>query len=354
MASPYLRVDLRGGSAYGAPQLDVPVRLNTNENPFPPPAEVMESVAEAVGAAHLNRYPDREASEMRAALAGYAGHVPEGTWAANGSNEVLQQICQAFGGPGACAMTFEPSYAMHPLIARVTGMRTVSVPRRSEDFSVDLPAALAAIQSREPAIVFVTSPNNPTGNATSAEVVAELCAAATGVVVVDEAYREFGSSTSQGLLEERANLIITRTMSKAFALAGVRVGYCLTSEELVEDLHLVRLPYHLSALTQAAAVAALSHAEACLAQVAVLIGERDRVIGALGAMGVEVLPSEANFFCFAILRPPAETWRALLDKGVLVRDVSGWGDLGRFLRACVGTPEENDAFLVAMKEVLDA
>jgi histidinol-phosphate aminotransferase len=251
-------------------------------------------------------------------------------------------------------MTFEPSYAMHPLIARVTGMRMVSVKRRAEDFSLDIPAALAAIEAEKPAIVFVTSPNNPTGNATPPEMVAALCAIAPGVVVADEAYREFSSSTSQGLLEERANLIITRTMSKAFALAGVRVGYCLTSAELVEDLHLVRLPYHLSALTQAAAIAALSHAEACLAQVAVLMRERDRVVGALGAMGVEVLPSEANFFCFATPHPPSETWLALLEKGVLVRDVSGWGDLGRFLRACVGTPKENDAFLAAMKEVLDA
>ncbi|MFC3455870.1 histidinol-phosphate transaminase [Amycolatopsis speibonae] len=351
-----LREDLRGKTPYGAPQLDVPIRLNTNENPYPPPDALVADVAEAVRAeaASLHRYPDRDAVALRQDLADYLA-VSTGVlvsesnvWAANGSNEILQQILQAFGGPGRSALGFEPSYSMHPIISAGTRTDWLPVPRR-DDFSLDTEKAAALVRERRPDIVFVTSPNNPTGGSIPFGELRGVLDAAPGIVVVDEAYAEFSSQPSAvELLEEYpAKLIVSRTMSKAFAFAGGRLGYLAAAPAIVDALQLVRLPYHLSKLTQAAARAALRHADATLASVAKLAAERDRVVEALLGLGFTPVPSDANFVLFGRFADAPATWRSYLDNGVLIRDVGIEGHL----RVTIGTPEENDAFLEASKEV---
>ena len=351
-----LRDDLRGRTPYGAPQLDVAVRLNTNENPYPPPPELVADVTAAVAevAADLHRYPDRDALALRSDLAGYlsaATGVPLGyrdVWAANGSNEVLQQILQAFGGPGRRAVGFEPSYSMHPIIAGGTRTDWLPVPRRA-DFTVDVPAAAALLRAETPDVTFLTSPNNPTGQSLEPAELATLVDAAPGVVVVDEAYAEFSDRPSAiTLLATHGHkLIVSRTMSKAFAFAGGRLGYLAAAPAVVDALQLVRLPYHLSVLTQAAARAALRHADATLGSVALLRGERHRVVDELAAAGYDVVPSDANFVLIGAFADAPRAWRAFLERGVLVRDV---GIPGR-LRVTVGTPEENDAFLAVATEL---
>ncbi|MFE0698545.1 histidinol-phosphate transaminase [Streptomyces sp. NPDC058872] len=354
-----VRDELRGKSPYGAPQLDVPVQLNTNENPYPLPEPLVARIAERVteAARHLNRYPDRDAVELRTGLAAYltrtAGHRVgiENVWAANGSNEVLQQLLQTFGGPGRTAIGFEPSYSMHALIARGTGTGWVSGPR-NEDFTIDVEAAVRAIAENAPDVVFVTSPNNPTGTAVEAETVLALHEAAQAakpsLVVVDEAYVEFSHHDSLlPLIEGRPHLVISRTMSKAFGAAGLRLGYLAAHPAVVDAVQLVRLPYHLSAVTQATALAALEHTDTLLGYVEQLKAERDRIVTELRAIGYEVTESDANFVQFGRFPDAHAAWRSILDRGVLVRDngVPGW------LRVTAGTPEENDAFLDAVREL---
>ena len=337
----------------------MPVRLNTNETPYPVPAAVLDDLAEAVRGLELHRYPDREAGELRAALARHAGHHSEGTWAANGSNELLQQLLLAYAGPGRSALVVEPSYAMHGLIARATGTRLrTAVRSRETPIAPDDAAAIVADAGAD--LTFWCSPNNPTGEAATAELLAAVCAAAPGLVVVDEAYGEFGAAHAATLLARFPNLVVTRTFSKAFRLAGLRLGYLLADPAVVDGLRLVRLPYHLSAVTQAvarpapAAVRTTGAPGAAEVRAAAQVRqERERLAAALGHLpGVRVLPSDANFLCFSPPLPPRQVWTALLDRGVLVRDVSGYPTLGRHLRVTVGTPAEDDAFLAALAEVL--
>ncbi|WP_326690991.1 histidinol-phosphate transaminase [Streptomyces sp. NBC_01795] len=363
-----IRDELRGKSPYGAPQLDVPVRLNTNENPYPLPEELVERIAERVAEAArgLNRYPDRDAVELRTRLADYlsrtAGHTVgrEQVWAANGSNEVLQQLLQAFGGPGRTALGFDPSYSMHALLARGTGTGWISGPR-NEDFTIDVEAARRAIAEHRPDVVFICSPNNPTGTAVSEETVLALYEAAQAarsgrhehgaLVVVDEAYGEFSHHPSLlPLIEGRPALVLSRTMSKAFGAAGLRLGYLAAAPAVVDAVQLVRLPYHLSAVTQATALAALEHTDTLLGYVEQLKTERDRLVSELRSIGCQVTESDANFVQFGRFDGAAGShavWEALLARGVLVRDngVPGW------LRVSAGTPEENDVFLDAVRAV---
>jgi len=352
-----LRDDLRGKTPYGAPQLDVAVRLNTNENPYPPPPELVADVTAAVAevAAQLHRYTDRDARALRADLAAYltaATGVPldaAGVWAANGSNEVLQQVLQAFGGPGRLAVGFEPSYSMHPIIAGGTRTEWLPAPRRT-DFAVDVDAAAELLHAKAPDVTFLTSPNNPTGQSLEPADLARLIDAAPGIVVVDEAYAEFSDRPSAiTLLAAHGHkLIVSRTMSKAFAFAGGRLGYLAAAPAVVDALQLVRLPYHLSVLTQAAARAALRHAAATLGSVALLRAERERVVAELATAGYTVVPSDANFVLFGRFADAPGAWRAFLDLGVLIRDVG----IPKHLRVTIGTPEENDAFLQASVDVL--
>jgi len=350
-----LRDDLRGRTPYGAPQLDVPVRLNTNENSYPLPEPVVSAVEKSIGEVlrDLNRYPDRDAVALRGDLAGYLGHglTTENLWAANGSNEVQQQLLQAFGGPGRTALGFTPSYSMHPLLALGTGTEWIDG-ARDANFDVDVPAAVAQIEQHLPDIVFLCSPNNPTGTALDPSVIGAVLDVAPGMVVVDEAYAEFaraGTPSALGLLDAYPRLVVTRTMSKAFAFAGARVGYLAAHPSVVDALQLVRLPYHLSALTQAAARAALRHADATLATVEAIKRQRDRIVARLTDLGLRVAASDANFVLFGEFPDQRVVWQALLDRGVLVRDVglAGW------LRVTAGTPEETSAFLEALDAVLE-
>ncbi len=345
-----LRDDLRGKSPYGAPQLAVPVRLNTNENPHPPSTALVDDVVRSVreAATDLHRYPDRDAVALRTDLAAYLTAQTgvsvgvENVWAANGSNEILQQLLQAFGGPGRRAIGFVPSYSMHPLICDATRTEWLEA-ARAADFGLDVEVAVAAVTEHRPDVVFLASPNNPSGQSVSLPHLRRLLDAAPGIVIVDEAYGEFSAQPSAATLVEQypTKLIVTRTMSKAFAFAGGRLGYLVATPAVIDAMLLVRLPYHLSAVTQAAARAALRHADDTLASVAALIAERERVAKALSGMGFRVIPSDANFVLFGEFADAPATWRRYLDAGVLIRDVGIPG----YLRATTGLAEENDAFL---------
>jgi len=362
---PPIREELAGIEPYGAPQLDVPVQLNVNENPYGPSeaciADIASSVAKA--AATLNRYPDREFVELRSALADYLSRdsgaapiTPEMVWAANGSNEVMLQLLQAFGGPGRTALSFAPTYSMYPEYARDTNTEWVAGSRES-DFSLDLEKARALVEELRPSVVLLPSPNNPTGTALPPEAVGALCEAvggsadsAGGIVVVDEAYGEFRRSGVPSALEplaEHRNLVVTRTMSKAFAGAGLRLGYLAADPAICDAIRVVRLPYHLSAVTQAAALAALRHTDELLGNVATLREERDGCVSWLRAQGFTVADSDANYALFGTFPDRHAVWQGLLDRGVLIRETGpdGW------LRVSIGTPAEMDAFKKALLEV---
>jgi histidinol-phosphate aminotransferase len=349
-----LRADLVGREPYGAPQLAVRVALNTNENPYPPPPALVAEITAMVGAAAagLNRYPDRDARELRAGLAAYLGHelTPAQTWAANGSNEIIQQLLQAFGGPGRTALGFEPSYSMHSIIAQTTSTRWVAA-ARNEDFSLDPGGVAEAVARNQPDVIFLTSPNNPTGTSLPLSLIESVCEQAPGMVVVDEAYAEFArdpGASALALLPRYPRLVVVRTMSKAFALAGVRLGYLAADPAVVEALLLVRLPYHLSAVTQAAASAALRHAGQLLASVDAIRAERDQLVDWLRQLGLTVADSDANFVLFGKFAERRVIWQELLDRGVLIREV-GPPD---WLRVTIGTPEEMTAFRAALTAVL--
>lgn len=350
-----LRPELRGQSPYGAPQLDVDVRLNTNENPYSPSQALIDDLVADVAklGATLNRYPDRDARELRTELAAYVSRQTgvqvtlHNVWAANGSNEVLQQLLQAFGGPGRSAMGFVPSYSMHPILAQGTHTEFIGIPRGA-DFRIDLDVALAAIAEHRPDVVFITSPNNPTGDVTSIDVMRTLIDAAPGIVIVDEAYAEFSTSPSACTLlaDYPHKLVVSRTMSKAFDFAGGRLGCFVADPAFIEAALLVRLPYHLSTLSQAAAIVALRHSDETLATVAQLSAERDRVAARLTELGYQVVPSESNFLFFGPFADQQAAWAEFLAEGVLIRDVG----VDKHLRATIGLPAENDALLRAAEK----
>ena len=354
-----LREDLSALSPYGAPQVPAEATLNTNENPYAPSPELAQAIADRVHrvATTLNRYPDRDATVLRTSLAKFINTLSgtnfsaDSIWAANGSNEIIQSLFMAFGSRGA--LGFTPSYSMHPLIAKVIGVNWQDGGRRS-DFTLDTTKAISEIAKAKPALTFITTPNNPTGTLLKIDEI-ELLAKATsevnGLLIVDEAYAEFSSETSAVTLIARyPNVAVIRTMSKAFAFAGARVGYLVASSDVVDAMFLVRLPYHLSAITQAAAEVALEYQGELLGTVATLIESRKQVATDLEAMGLSVAPSSANFIVFSGFNlEPAQLWRQLLDRGVLIRDV---GLLGH-LRMTIGNEAENKRFISALKEILN-
>lgn len=352
-----LRDELRGEEAYGAPQLDVDVRLNTNENPYPPSDDLIADLVAQVEkvASDLNRYPDRDAVALRSALADYVTRqtgvdiTVDQVWAANGSNEILQQLLQAFGGPGRSAMGFVPSYSMHPILSSGTQTEFIGIDRDPETFDIDMDSALAAIAEHRPDVIFITTPNNPTGNLTTLADLRRIIEAAPGIVIVDEAYAEFTEEPSATTLlaEFPSKLVVSRTMSKAFDFAGGRLGYFVANPAFIDAVMLVRPPYHLSTLTQAAATVALRHSDATLSTVAKLADERDRVVAALNSYGYDVIDSYSNFVFFGRFADASTAWQSFLDEGVLIRDV---GVPGR-LRATIGLPSENDALLAAAKKL---
>jgi histidinol-phosphate aminotransferase len=347
-----LRDELRGVRPYGAPQLDVPVRLNVNENPYPPSECVVGDIATAAAAAarELNRYPDRDAVALRADLATYLGHglTADEVWAANGSNEVMLQLLQAFAGPGRTVLSFAPTYSMYPEYARNSHSTWVAGQRR-DDFTLDPNHVSALIEQHAPAVILLASPNNPTGTALPPAAVEAVCAAAPGLVVVDEAYAEFrrvGTPSALSLLPGQPRLVIIRTMSKAFALAGARLGYLAAAAAVVEAMRIVRLPYHLSALSQGVARVALRHAGELLARVDELRARRDETVAWLRGIGLQVADSDANFVLFGTFADRHVVWQGLLDRGVLIRETgpAGW------LRVSIGTAEEMAAFRAALLE----
>lgn len=351
-----LRPDLRGRTAYGAPQLDVAVRLNTNESSYAVPPEVVRAVMAALEAeiAGLNRYPDRDFTALRKALGDYVERQSgvafgaDQLWAGNGSNEVLAHIVQAFGGHGRTALGFTPSYSMHSIITETHGTTWVHGLRERDTFGLTAESAAEQAAQHDPSIVFLCSPNNPTGTALPFEVVgAVVRAAPNAVVVVDEAYAEFsrpGTPSALTLLADHPRLVITRTMSKAFAFAGGRLGYLAAAPELIDALRLVRLPYHLSTQTQTIARVALEHADVMLATVEAIKSQRDRIVSGLAELGATPVPSDSNFVLFGNLVDAVHTWQALLERGVLVRDVG----IESHLRVTAGNPHETSAFLEAM------
>jgi histidinol-phosphate aminotransferase len=342
------RPGLREVAAYESPQPEALARLNTNECPYPLPESFREDLAEAVRHLTLNRYPDREALELRTALAELHDHPLEGTWAANGSNEVIQQLLLAYGGPGRRVVVFEPTYVLHERLTWISHGELVPLPL-AEPWTIGSPEVARAFAAR-PDVVFVCSPNNPTGNAQPPEVIDELAARGEALIVVDEAYVEFGGRSADSLLARYPNLVVVRTFSKAFALAGARIGYCLASPDVTEDLRRVRLPYHLSALTQTAGLVALAHRDEARAMLDAIRRQRDRIAEALPRLGAEAFRSEANFLLFRPPRSAGEVWRGLLDRGVLVRDMHEVVEGS--LRVTAGTPEEVDRFITALEEVL--
>ena len=337
-------------SPYGAPQKHVRVELNVNENTHPIPEPVAQDIIESLARAILtiNRYPDREFSQLRDSLAGYLGHglTRDNIWAANGSNEILQQIMQAFGGPGRSILGFPPTYSMHSIIASGTGTRWVAAERDAE-FEISPRTAVAAIREHQPDIVIFCSPNNPTGTPLSLETIEAAYDATDKIVIVDEAYAEFapaGSPSALTLLPGRPRLIVSRTMSKAFAFAGARLGYLAADPSVTDALRLVRLPYHLSSLTQAAAVAALDHSAEMLAMVDDIAKQRDRIVERLTELGYHPWPTWSNFVLFGGVENPPEVFETLLEKGIIIRDLGIPGHL----RVSAGTRAETTAFLDAM------
>ena len=338
---------------YGAPQAALPIALNVNENTHPVPQEVVDDILDAISIAlrDVNRYPDREFTDLREGFADYLGYGigRDQIWAANGSNEVLQHVLQAFAGPGRTAFGFAPTYSMYPLLARGTGATWIAGERKV-DFSVDADSAAAQVDAARPDVVFLCAPNNPTGTPMSLEVIEAVYDAASGIVVVDEAYQEFAprdSGSALALLPGRERLIVSRTMSKAFAFAGARVGYLAADAVVIDALRLVRLPYHLSVLTQAAATAALRHAPAMLRMVDDIIAQRDRISATVEALGYDPYDSWTNFVLFGGVNDTAATWQALYDRGVLIRDIG----LPHKLRVTAGTEAETTAFLDALASV---
>ena len=353
-----LRETLRPLSPYGAPQVPAQAALNTNENPYSPSPALQKAITDAVAkvAAELNRYPDRDATLLRTKLAHYINELSgtkfsaDNVWAANGSNEIIQSIFLAFAS--GSVLGFTPSYSMHPLIAKVTGAQWIDG-KRNADFSLNTKDAIAEIEKNKPTLTFITTPNNPTGGAVTIseiEKLADACKSVGGLLVVDEAYAEFSQEQSAvTLIANNPHVIVIRTMSKAFAFAGARVGYLVSDVAVKDAMMIVRLPYHLSALTQAAAQVAIDHRAELLGGVATIIAARESVVKALGDMGLTTIDSSANFVLFTGFKQEApQLWAALLEKGVLIRDVG----LSGYLRVTIGNEAENNLFLSALKELI--
>jgi histidinol-phosphate aminotransferase len=347
-----VRDDLRALERYHSARVDVPVRLNVNESPYPPPAGWRDELAAAMATIEWHRYPDRTALGLRAAIARWHGVRAEQVFAANGSNEVLQTLLLAFGGTGRTVVTFEPTYQLHGHIARITGT-TVVEGERADDFTLDPSVARQVIDSAQPVVVFLCSPNNPTGLVEPPALVHAVLDAAPGLVVVDEAYAQFANWSALDLIDGDVPLVVVRTFSKTWSMAGARLGYLVGPEWVVDAMQQVVLPYHLDAAKQLAGSLALGHVDEMDARVKQIVAERERLAEALARLPVETFPSGANFILF---RPPdgPAVWQALVDRGVLVRDCSSWPRLANCLRVTVGTPEENDCFLDALAAALSS
>jgi histidinol-phosphate aminotransferase len=352
MTLPDPRADLGLREGYHSRQVDVAVRLNTNESPLPPPPGWLEALHRELESIRWNRYPDRDATELRTALAGLHGVRGDQIFCANGSNEVLQSLCLAYGGAGRSVAVFEPTYALHAHIAHLTGTAVVER-QRAPDFSLDLDLVCDLIKGERPAITFLCSPNNPTGLADDPATVRAVLAAGGGLVVVDEAYAQFADWSALTLVDDTTPLVVSRTFSKTWSMAAARLGYLVGPAPVVATLERVALPYHLDALKQAAGRLAVRFVGEMEDRVGLIVRERQRLLAGLGRLPVTAWPSQANFVLFRPEhRKGTEVWQGLVDRSVLVRDTSSWPRLSDCLRVTIGTPEENDAFLAALAGVL--
>lgn len=347
-----LRHDLGLSEGYHSPQVETAVRLNTNESPFPPPEGFINLLSEELRAISFHRYPDRAAWALRKAVADLHGVAPEQVWCANGSNEILQTLLLAFGGPGRTAAVFEPTYALHAHISRLTGT-TVATGERNEDFELDLDEVGRVLHTARPEITFLCSPNNPTGGALTPSEVDAVLALAPGLVVVDEAYGQFAPWSALDVVADDKAIVVTRTYSKTWSMAGMRLGYLIGPSSIVTGMERVSLPYHLDSLKQAAGRVALRFTDDMERRVSTTVEERGRVASELAQLDVDVWPSDANFILF---RPRSrsghEVWEQLLQRSILIRDCSSWDRLDDCLRVTIGTPEENEAFCAALREIL--
>jgi histidinol-phosphate aminotransferase len=351
-ARPSIRPDLVDLEPYVAHQVPARYRLNTNESPYPPSQDVIEAIEKGLADLALNRYPERDAPVLRASLADHLGRAPEEIWIANGSNEVLQHLFLAFGGPGRKVLTFEPTYSLHSLIARIAGS-TVSQDLRSDRLAIDADRAVAGIRQEQPDIVMLCSPNNPSGGCDPLPLIEALLAEVDGLVVVDEAYGEFANEeeSAMSLLENHPNLVVVKTLSKAWRLAGARIGYMIADPDVTAQMLRVRLPYHLSSLTQLIGSVAIAHSADAQEKIAAIVSERDRLAIELQALGLKTYPSRANFVLFEV-DDANGVWKALLERDVLIRNYSSQPLLENCLRVTAGLPDENDAFLTVTREVL--
>lgn len=349
---PRLRADLELVEGYHSPQLDVTVRLNANESPYPPPPGWWDEVQRELAAVPFHRYPDRGARSLRDAIAALHGVRADQVFPANGSNEVLQSVLLAYGGPGRVALSFEPTYALHSHISHLTATEVVEE-ERAQDFTLDPARAAAAVKRWQPAVTFLCSPNNPTGRVEPPEVVHALLDAGCGVLVVDEAYGQFSGWSALDLVADEVPLVVTRTYSKTWAMAGLRLGYAVGPATIMAGLDRVALPYHLDVVKQVAGRLALTYRAEMEARVGALVAERERLAARLADLPVDSWPSGANFILF---RPRshkgADVWQALVARSVLIRDCSNWPRLEGCLRVTVGTPDEDDAFIAALEEIL--
>jgi histidinol-phosphate aminotransferase len=348
---PRVRDDLRALEGYHSPQVEVEVRLNTNESPEPPPAGWRDAFAAELSRVDWHRYPDRAATALRTAIAELHSVGPDQVFAANGSNEVLQTLLLAYGGPGRVALTFEPTYQLHSHIARLTATEVVEA-ERTEEFELDLAVAERAIAENAPAITFLCSPNNPTGMVESETTVRTVASLAPGLVVVDEAYGQFAPWSALTVVDEEMPLVVTRTFSKTWSMAAARLGYLVGPSWLVAELEKVALPYHLDTAKQIAGVLALTFVDEMEDRIARVVAERERLVEGLCDLGAHVWPSGANFVLFRFGRSGDEIWKGLLERSVLIRNCSSWPRLDDCLRVTVGTADENDRFLKALAEVV--
>ena len=346
------RSEIRAMEGYHSPQVNVDVRLNTNESPFPPPERWQAELAERIGSIDFHRYPDREATKLRSAIAKLHGVAVNQVFAANGSNEVLQTLCLTFGGAGRVAITFEPTYAIHSQIARISGAEVVSG-YRGADHTLPVATFDSTIAERDPSLVFLCSPNNPTGLLESPNLIKHAHATTTGLVIVDEAYGQFAPWSAQELLEEFPRIVVIRTFSKTWSMAGARLGYCIAQPWVIAELEKVVLPYHLDVMKQIAGELALQYEPEMRGRVERLVAERTRLEDLLRRLDVDYWPSSANFVLFRARRfDPTTVWKELVERSVLVRNCSSWPGLNGCLRVTVGTPAEDDAFLSALEEIV--
>lgn len=352
MARLPIRDDLQKMEGYHSAQVTVPVRLNTNESPYPPPDEFTTELGRRIADIDWNRYPDRTASTLRAAIARSHGVGVDQVFAGNGSNEILQTLLLAYAGAGRKVLTFEPTYQLHAHIARITGAEVVSAPRGA-DFRIDQSRLAEVFSTCSPDVTFVCSPNNPTGVVEDEETVRAIIEKAPGLVIVDEAYAQFASWSAIDLVDESRALVVTRTYSKTWSMAAARLGYLVGPKWLVEEIDAVVLPYHLDAAKQIAGALALEFTNDMNSRVREIVASRDQIESAFSTLPVDFWPSGANFILF---RPRGmdgrKVWSELVEKGVLIRDCSSWPGLTNCLRVTIGTPEENDLFLKSLSEVL--